>query len=137
MTAFSVSEAAQREIRAQLNSSRHANPAASLLDSGPAKLCSPDLEAAILGDASEAELFAIGKNEFAAMNGDEFHLAVGIYSAHDCRPQDLAIIDGLQFAMPKELRDYFADYVLDVEQDNFVLRNGNRTIRRMRDLEKE
>jgi hypothetical protein len=64
----------------------------------------------------------------------EFRLNVGIYEAAKCRPQDVALIDGLHFAMPQEMREYFADYVLDYVNGRFLLKNGDRSFVRLMDV---
>ena len=65
----------------------------------------------------------------------DFRLEVGVYEADDCRPEDLVLLNGLQFAMRTELRDYFTDYVLDYAESGFFLRNGRKVFVRLMDLE--
>lgn len=135
MAAFSITEAAKSAIHAELESSTLPRPAVSLLDSSQGFLLSPEMEKAITDEMSESEVLAMAKKEYNDIASKiDFRLDVGIYPAHECRPQDLVIIDGFQFAMPKELREFFGGYVLDHEEGFFVLKNGRRTFYRLSDL---
>jgi hypothetical protein len=113
--AFALTTAAVNEVRRRANASRYTQPAASLFDGTQFFRASDKL--------TDEEL--------------DYRLDVGIYDAQDCLPEDLVIIGGVRFAIPKLMLEYFDDYVLDFVDDHFVLRNGQRTLLRLMDLAKQ
>ena len=137
VTAFSISDAAGREVRYRLESSDLANPVASLYDGCGAFPASSEIVEAISRKASDAEMLEIAKREHTLrVDKLDFRLDVGVYLESQCRPEDLVLIGGLQFAMPKEMLGYFDGYILDFANGAFVLRNGERIYVRLADLGK-
>ena len=110
--AFTLTTTAANEVLRRANASGYSQPAASLFDGTQFFSASDQL--------TEEEL--------------EYRLDVGIYDSRDCLPEDLFIIGGVQFAIPKLMLEYFNDYVLDFVDGHFVLRSGQRTFLRIMDL---
>jgi hypothetical protein len=137
MAAFAITEAAQREIRSRLESSACERPTASLIDSSQTFTTPSDLVDAISNKATYSEMFEIAMKDYREREGTlDFRLEVGVYEADKCRPQDLVLLDGIQFAIPKEMREYFTDYVLDYASGYFLLKNGDLVFLRLMDLGK-
>ena|SRR5258706_16418727 len=134
MAAFTITGAAKLEIQARLESSRCERAVASLLD-GSQSWVLPNEAAEALERVTTDEHLAFARKQYDDRKSSlDFRLEVGIYEADECRPQDLAPIDGLPFAMPEETRAYFGDYVLDFVDGQFILRNGQRIFVRLMDL---
>jgi hypothetical protein len=137
MAAFAITEAASTEIRSRLESSECDGPTAALLDSSQSFSASSEILDAISREAGDSEMLGIAMKEYRERETTlDFRLSVGVYEANKCRPEDLVTIDGLRFAMPKELREYFTDYILDYVDGDFLLRNGHHIDLRLMDLGK-
>jgi len=93
---------------------------------------------AISKDASDPEMLELAMKEYRKRQPTlEFRLTVGVYEAAKCRPQDLVLLDGIQFAVPKEMLDYLREYVLDYEDERFLLKSGSRVVTKLMDLESD
>jgi hypothetical protein len=136
--AFSITPAAVHEIRSRAESSGCKQPTASMMDSSASFQPSAEMLDAISRNAGEAEMLALAKKEHRELEATlEYHLSIGMYEAADCRPQDLILIDDVQFALPIEMREYLSQHVLDREKGRFLLRKGHRVYLRLMDLGKE
>jgi hypothetical protein len=137
MAAFAITEAASIEIRSRLESSECDRPIASLMDSSQSFSASSEIVDAISRKAGDSDMLAIAMKEYRERETTlDFRLGVGIYEADDCRPEDLVKIEGLQFALPKEMREYLTDHVLDYVDSAFLMRNGHRVYLRLMDVGK-
>ena len=131
---FAITDAAAAMIRDRLRSSSEENPAASLQDSAPVNL-SPEALQVMLEGTEIARLDAAKQEHDRLKDTLDFRIAIGVYAAADCRPQDLFTFGDLQLIMPPEMRTFFSGYVLDYANSQFLLKKGLRTFVRMRDLE--
>lgn len=136
MAALVITQAATDEIRRRFASSRCNRPTASLMDSSQTFPAPSDLVDAISRKEDASELLKSAMKEYGERKSIlDFRLEVGVYEADDCRPEDLVLLNGLQFAMRTELRDYFTDYALDYADSRFFLTNGRKVFVRLMDLE--
>jgi hypothetical protein len=136
MARFAITGAAAQEIRSRLESSSCERPTASLLDSSQTFTTPSEMVDAISRQASDSEMLELVMKEYRKRQQTlEFCLTVGVYEAAKCRPQDLVMLEGIQFAMPKEMLEYLRDYVLDYADGRFLLRSGSRVVARLMDLE--
>ena len=123
---FAISKAAAIEIMSLLKSSDLEAPVASLSDVAPVPSSSQIL-GALARNASESEMLAIAQGEFERQKDElRFRVSVGVYSAGECRPQDLAQIDGVDFVMPQKMLAFFSECTLEYENDQFTLSEGGR-----------
>ena len=137
MAAVTISDAAKTEIAERLRTSRCQRPVASLLDGSQAWVMANET-AEGLAKANAEEQLAYAMNVYREREASlAFRLEVGVCEAQDCRPEDLVEIDGVAFAMPKEMRDYFDGYGLDYVDERFILKDGHRVFVRLMDLGKE
>jgi hypothetical protein len=133
---LALTEPAAEEIRRRFASSTCQRPTASLMDASQTFPAPRDMVDAIDRKASELEMHELVMKELAARESAfDFRLHVGVYEADDCRPEDLVVLHGIQFAMPDQMRTYFRGYVLDYVDGQFILRNEHRVFVRLMDLD--
>ena len=138
MAGFAITGAAAQEIQSRLESSSCKRPTAALLDSSQTFTTPSEMVDAISKDASDPEMLELAMKEYRKRQPTlEFRLTVGVYEAAKCRPQDLVLLDGIQFAVPKEMLDYLREYVLDYEDERFLLKSGSRVVTKLMDLESD
>jgi hypothetical protein len=112
--AFAITSAAAHEIVARVNFLGESDAAVTLNDSAAAPAALVDALDAVSAAAEEAERAAIGEGELARFQRQlEFRIGVGIYGRNECRPQDLVVLSGVQFALPWEMLEFLSPVVLD------------------------
>ena len=137
MAAFAITAVAAQEIRSHLASSSCERPTASLIDSSQTFTTPSEMVDAISKQANDSEMLELAIKEYRKRQQTlEFRLTVVVYEAAKCRPQDLLMLEGIQFAMPKEMLEHLRDYVLDYEDGRFLLKSGSRVVARLMDLER-
>jgi hypothetical protein len=137
MVAFTISEAAGREIRRQIQFSALERPIASLLDSSQPFLPSTEMLDAISRNAGDEEMLALGMKEHRDRESTlEMHLSVGIYKLDEVPIEYRVEIAGLPFSMARVLFERLGDHVLDHDGQAFVLRCGERVFLSLREWAK-
>jgi hypothetical protein len=127
MAAFSISEAAAREIRRKIEFSEIEEPIASLLDSSQSFSPSAEMLDAITRNASDEEMRELAmKEQLDRAPFLKMHLEVGIYDLEEVPPEYRVEIDGFRFSMAQAMVDHLMDHVLDHDNGAFVLRHGQR-----------
>ena len=123
------------EIQSRLRTSELGSSVAALIDYA-AQSTSQEMVNALTRNASQSEISAIVKKECAHIADSlDFRLNVGIYPLEKCPSQDVVHIDGVPFALPFEMRELLANYILDYAEGRFLLKNGDRVFLRFRDVQ--
>jgi len=132
--AFAITPAAAEEIQARVNFLGVMDAVVTLNDSAPAPAALMD---AISAAADNEERLAIGQKEYARLEEQlDFRIGVGIYSRDDCRPEDLVMLAGIRFALPREMLEFLSPCILDHENGNFLLLAGERSFASLREFER-
>ena len=136
MSQLAITESAATTILARFRSSEIANATASLLDRTAALPVSQAIGDALSRSASDSEMRDLAVEEYGeVLDTLEFRLDIGVYASSECRPQDLVDIGGISFALPMQMRECLAGYILDYVDGRFMLKKGERVFLRLRDLD--
>lgn len=137
MSIFSINEKAIAEIKL-LCAMGYANPVAILGEE--ADLPNSSLKGwqdAILAGASDEDLLEMGKKEISQIADTlTYYLMVSVYEREDCQPEDIVQIDGIEFAMPENIRDILKGYCLDYGSKRFILRSSEGIVRNLRSIKR-